>query len=245
MSRHSWLVPLAPPRHFLALLVWHHSEMLIRARPLLAAPCGMAMAALLSLSCSGSSPSDNDAENSAIAPDDTEESSQTPPPGRTTGDVCEDGTGDMFDDAFAAEGTLDEPAGIDIVTAEADLGAEGEGDLGVTFEVAGDVREVEDPLFTVFQGPPAELTSWELRLAGTDGDWMVELLTYQPDQRAEAAAEITVLDAAVDIADDGQRISAEIPAGQLPPVATLLWSFGSSATLDGNVVFDECSNLGT
>lgn len=192
------------------------------------------------VSCSGDSePDERDADGSEAAAQPVQTG-----PARTDGDECEDDVGDLSQNALELEGSLDEPAGVDLVGAEAELVGESPRDLRVRFEVAGDLGEAEEPVFTVFQGPPAELTSWEIRAVHSGDGWQVESITYEPEERALATARVAELDAPLEIGDDGRSIEFTVAADDLPPIATLLWAFGSSATTGDGVVFDDCSNLG-
>jgi hypothetical protein len=192
----------------------------------------LAAGLLLSLTaCSGSG---NDA------------STVTPPPNNgtvaptTRGDVCDDPTGDLGTDAKVAAGTLSEPAGIDLVRAEAELT---DTSLKVTYRTAGPVNLVEEPLFLMEQGVPGQDVSFELRASplGPGTPWTLRLITFRAGQ------EQSPITLPTPITVSGDTVSYEVSRRDLPPVATLIWQFGSTAgnpsDPDVTVVFDDCSSL--
>lgn len=157
----------------------------------------------------------------------------------TSGDACTDPVGDLST-AARVSGTLTEPSGVDLTGVEAVLD---EAALTVTFETVGDPTTATGPVFTVFQGPPAELGSWEIQLELGDEGWTGELTTYHPRDRLLTEGRRQPLLASVVV--EGTTTTATIPADALPPTATLLWGFGASATgADGDTVIDDCDTLG-
>lgn len=170
----------------------------------------------------------------------------TPPPGNgtvapaTKGDVCDDPAGDLGTDAKVAGGTLSEPAGIDLVRAEAELT---DTTLKVTYRTAGAVNLVPEPLFLMEQGVPGQDVSFELRASplGPGTPWTLRLITFRAGQEQSP---ITI---PTPITVSGDTVSYEVSRKDLPPVATLIWQFGSTAgnpeDPDTTVVFDDCSSL--
>ncbi len=173
----------------------------------------------------------------ACSNDDDGGSATTTSPGpvapMSTGDVCTDPTGDLGEDV-QAEGTLTEPAGVDLVEASAELTDAG---LEVRFETAGPVALAPQPEFFVFQGPPALPQSFEVQAArADDGSWSVRLVTYTS---GASTAEL-----AVPVTAEGTTVSFTIPTADVPPVGTLLWSFGARAVPEpGRSVLDDCDPL--
>jgi hypothetical protein len=160
----------------------------------------------------------------------------------TSGDSCSDPIGDLGTDA-TAEGVLTEPSGIDLVGAEAVLDGSG---VEVVFVVAGDPALAPVPVFTVFQGSPGDLTSWELQLRLAESGWQTELTTYQPGGQLVTEGERRTLPVTPSVVptDTGAEVSVQVPADLMPPTATLLWGFGSSSAAgDGITVFDDCDAM--
>lgn len=184
-------------------------------------------------------------------------------------EVCEDVLGDVADDEFVL-GTSSEPAGVDLLRAEAHLDEER---LDVVWTVAGDPAAAVDARYTVTQGRPGDPTSWTLSVeAGEDG-WDVVLFTTEQvdDPRGIVLTQEvpSVLDARPEVAptaDGGATVALSLPRAAVPPPATIAWLFGASAapvgeqaapvappgtTAEGaeveapepDDVFDDCSNL--
>jgi hypothetical protein len=151
----------------------------------------------------------------------------------STGDECLDPTGDLGEEV-RAEGTLTEPAGVDLVSASAQLTDRG---LEVRFETAGPVALAPRPEFFVFQGPPALPQSFEVQASRQDdGSWTVTLVTYADGPSTRPLA--------VPVTAEGQVVSYTIPSDDVPPVGTLYWAFGArSADEAGVTVLDDCDPL--
>ena len=150
------------------------------------------------------------------------------------GYTCPDPTGDLGT-KLTGTGTGTEPAGIDITTASAQV----EGDeLVVTFTMAGPVASVPGPFFDVLQGDvSAPQVTWELRAEPTSsGAWGIQLVTFKNGEaRQDLSAPVTI---------SGNTLSYRVPLSDIPPIATLQWSFGTSSTASNNsVVFDDCSSI--
>jgi len=159
-------------------------------------------------------------------------------PARTTGDVCIDPPGDLAKGALDVDGTLTEPAGIDLLRAEAALDG---GALELTFDTVGPIADAPTPTFFLFQGPPAQLTSFEVQIAMIGPDaWEVTLVTYLPGQ-GEVVVDNRVQTLDVPVTVEGTQLRVTLPAGVAPPVATLLWAFGSES--GGGDVIDDCSSF--
>ncbi|MCC5951786.1 MAG: hypothetical protein JJU45_06780 [Acidimicrobiia bacterium] len=157
---------------------------------------------------------------------------------------CVDEVGDLTADVRAEE-NLSEPAGVDLVLGEVEFLGEGEqpSDLWVRFELAGDVREVEEPVYLLFQGFPGQLTSWELQVQRDEDDWVLELVTYETDEgRVMARSTPERLDIEVALDPDGQGLEYQVPLQLLPPVVSV-WVFGTSGVYDGQTVIDDCETL--
>lgn len=181
--------------------------------------------------CSGSggdaSPPSTPANNGTLAP-------------TTKGDVCEDPRGDLGTDAKVAAGNLAEPAGIDLLRAEAALSDDS---LRVTYTTAGPVNLVDRPMFLMEQGVPGQDVSFELRAAplGPGSPWTLSLITFRAGQ------EQSPLTLPNPITVSGDTVSYEVARKDLPPISTLIWQFGSTSgnpdDPDVTVVFDDCSAL--
>jgi len=157
----------------------------------------------------------------------------SPPP---TGAACSDPAGDLATDSKNG-GALAEPAGIDIVHAESVLTPT---TLQVTFETVGAVNNAPVPTFIVGQGRAGNDVSFEIRAAPVgpppSPPWALTIATFRGgnEGRAPLAAPVTVKD---------NTVSFEIPLRDLPPVATLIWQFGSSSGEGDDATFDDCNNF--
>ena len=152
---------------------------------------------------------------------------------------CEDPTGDIGGDVKSA-GTLSQPAGIDIVVAEAKVDGN---DLAVTYTMAGDVSTAPMPLVDMLQGAVTAPTfSFELR-ARPGGDtpgspWELTLITFQ-EQGQEVPRTLST-----PVTVEGNTVSYRVALSDIPTIATLQWSFGASSTgADGNILIDDCNSL--
>jgi hypothetical protein len=185
------------------------------------------LALLAACSCSSSGGDDAGNVPSTIGSDDTFPESK--------GLLCTDPTGDISTDPKAV-GTMTEPAGIDIVTAEAKV----DGDvLAVTYTMNGPISLVPEPFFNLLQGDmSAPQYTFELRTEpAANGNWGLTLITFDTgtDARKQLTTPVTVT---------GNTLSYRVPLSQIPKIATLLWTFGVTATMpDGSVPFDDCSSL--
>ena len=189
-----------------------------------------AAACLVALSgCSGSSGGGSDVPNT-IGPQSSLAESK--------GFRCEDPKSDLGS-AVKGVGTASEPAGIDMVVAEAKVENDA---LVVTYQMAGDPNTAPQPFVDLLQGDiTAPDFSFELRgapIAGTPtgSPWGLTLITFKGgEQRKALATAVTV---------SGNTVSYQVPLADLPPIATLQWTFGTSSTsAGGTVVFDDCSSL--
>ncbi len=149
------------------------------------------------------------------------------------GDECNDPSGDLSDDPKGA-GTLTQPAGIDLVHAEAKVNDEL---LVVTFETAAPIESAANPAFFLQQGDTAQALSvtFEIR-AETDpsGQWKLRLITFNSNRERS-----TPLEVPINVA--GTKLSYSVPTKSLPTVATILWQFGSTGGVsDNNRVIDDC-----
>ncbi len=151
---------------------------------------------------------------------------------------CEDPKGDLGS-AIKGVGTVSEPAGIDIVVAEAKVDGTV---LAVTYEMAGDPNAAPSPFVDLLQGDiTAPDFSFELRGAPISGTavrapWGLTLITFKGGEQRRG------LDTAVTVS--GNTVSYSVPLAEIPPIATLQWTFGSSSTADnGTVIFDDCNSF--
>ena len=104
----------------------------------------------------------------------------TNPP--NTGAACDDDVGDLSRVATERGGTLKEPAGIDLIHAEARVTETG---LRVSFTTVGPIARRPDPEFRLGQGRPA---SWRAsscwpRPPSAGPGWALRLVTFRPDGR--------------------------------------------------------------
>ena len=156
----------------------------------------------------------------------------------SSGYRCVDPKGDIGS-AVKGVGTLSEPAGIDILVAEAKVDGDS---LVVTYKMAGDVSSPPSPFVSMLQGDvSAPAFSFELRAEpiadSTPGDpWGLTLVTFKDAEKR------TGLSTAVSAS--GDTITYRVPLASIPPIATLQWTFGSSSTAANNsVVFDDCNSF--
>ena len=186
-------------------------------------------------------------------------------------EVCADGPGDVAADAFVA-GTLTEPAGVDLLQAEAHLDPER---LEVTWTVVGDPAATVDARYTVTQGNPGDPTSWTVSVEAAEGGWDVVLFTTEQVDDPRGILLTREVPSALDAepvlavtGDGAHTVTLSLPRAALPPPATVAWLFGASAAPVGEVaepaapqgttpegaeveapepddVFDDCSNLFT
>ncbi len=157
----------------------------------------------------------------------------------TTGDGCDDPMGDIG--AVAGEtieqGTMSEPAGIDIVRADAKVT---DTTLDVEFEMAGPVEVVPNNGLVVAQGQPYQPASFEIRVAREAlGPFEVQHVSWETGDETRTLIAVTPT-------LEGNTISFSVPLGLLPPLANYL-AFGASADVGAplGVVFDECSSIAT
>jgi hypothetical protein len=162
-------------------------------------------------------------------------------PGGAQGDECTKAPGHLQGPDGAQN--LTEPAGIDIVRAEARV--EGE-QLVVRFVTAGPIESTLNPLFVVQQGDlSSELVmddSFELRATpgGPSGTWSVRLITFA-DHRERPASPLSV-----PVTVDGNELNYAVPLAALPTIVTRVWQFGSSAgASDDTRVTDTCEPFAT
>ncbi|HEY5155731.1 MAG TPA: hypothetical protein VIJ47_13405, partial [Acidimicrobiales bacterium] len=155
-----------------------------------------------------------------------------------TGFRCEDPKGDLGS-AIKGVGTGTEPAGIDMVVAEAKVDG---GALVVTYEMVGDPRLAPSPFVDLMQGDiTAPDFSFELRAAPIEGTtpgapWGLTLITFKgSEQRRALSTAVTV---------SGNTVTYRVPLADIPRIATLQWTFGASSTAEnGTVTFDDCNSL--
>lgn len=156
-------------------------------------------------------------------------------PDTPAGDACQDGTGDLLTDAEDTGRTRSDPAGIDIVSAAAELDDD---TLTIRFETLQPIESAPDATFYVQHGDliQSPSLSWELRIEESDaGAWVLQLITVPTVGRENE----TTLAVAPTV--EGTVATVTIPRADLPAVSSRLWSFGSSAGISAdNRVFDEC-----
>lgn len=154
----------------------------------------------------------------------------------TNGDVCDDPKADLSNDTQTGAAASADPAGVDLVKAEAHLT---DTTLQVKYTTAGPVDQAPDALFDLAQGVTGNESSFEIRAEqiGPGQPFGLTVITWKDksEQRSQLPFTVTVKD---------NVVSYEIPLKSLPTVSTLLWQFGSSSTAqDGTTIFDECSSL--
>jgi hypothetical protein len=159
----------------------------------------------------------------------------------THGYTCVDPKGDISLDPKSSAGKLTSPAGIDILTASAhQVGS----NLEVQLVTAAPITTAPGPLFDIELGDisVAPDQSFELRArpANADkpaGEWVVELHTFK--NGSESTTDLTT---AVHFV--GNTMSYSVPLSQLPPIVTLQWQFGTSASFaNGTTPFDDCNSF--
>ena len=174
-------------------------------------------------------------KDEAVVPNTLGPSSNLP---EATGFTCPDPTGDIGSD-LKAVGTRSDPAGIDIVTAAAQIDGDA---LAVTYTMAGPIMAAPSPFFVMLQGDgTAAQLSFDLRTepTGANGAWVLRLGTTPPGGGIETFA---TLSAPVTV--DGNVLRYRVPLTDIPPIATLGWNFGAASTAaDNSVLFDDCSSL--
>jgi hypothetical protein len=156
----------------------------------------------------------------------------------SSGYRCVDPKGDVGS-AIKGVGTLSEPAGIDILVAEAKVDGDS---LVVTYQMAGDANTPPSPFVSMLQGDvSAPAYSFELRaepIAGAaPGDpWGLTLVTFKDaEKRVGLNTAVTAT---------GNTITYRVPLTTIPPIATLQWTFGASSTsANNNVLFDDCNSF--
>lgn len=200
-------------------------------RRLLSTLLGVALLGGVAVGCSSSGPSAGDVP-STLGPTDTVPES--------TGFTCNDPKGDVIDSAKQTE-LLAEPAGIDLITAEAHI----DGDvLAVSFTTAGPISLAPEPFFSMLQGSlDAPAYSWEIRAQqNSQGEWQLVLTDFAPLAAAGGRAPESGLSAPVTVS--GNQLSYRVPLDTIPAVVTKQWNFGSSSTqADKTVRIDDCTSL--
>ncbi len=151
----------------------------------------------------------------------------------STGDRCDDPTGDLDVPAGVPAEAQPLLAGVDLVSGDATV----DGDvLAVRFETAGPVATVPTPTFVVAQGDPLQPFSFEIRLTRELDAWDVTLITW-PDAREKRQALSTPVSA------DGTTVAVDVPLDALPPIALSLQFGAASEVSPGVFVIDDCSSL--
>ncbi len=192
----------------------------------------VAVLAAIMTGCSCSSSGPDSSTPSTVGPGNTLPES--------TGFTCDDPKGDVIDAAKQTE-LLTEPAGIDLVKAEAHVDGDA---LAVTFTTAGPISLAPEPFFDLLQGAmSAPAYSWEIRAEQhAGGQWVLELTNFAPLASPGGQATTTGLSAQVTVS--GNTLSYRVPLNTIPAIATLQWNFGSSSTqADGSVRIDDCTSL--
>jgi hypothetical protein len=168
-----------------------------------------------------------------------------PPP--TDGARCTDPEGDISDSAQQVAGTLSEPAGVDLVAAEAVIS---DTDMTVTFTSAGSIAAAPEPIFYVSQGPSGLEASFELRIqpSASTGAWTVGLITWAEENGQVRESSPRALDVPVTV--EGEALSFRVPLTELPKIVTMVWQFGAAATrppapgtTTRKTVLDDCNNM--
>jgi hypothetical protein len=148
-----------------------------------------------------------------------------PPP--TDGANCTDPKGDISDSAQQVAGTLSEPAGVDLVAAEAAIS---DTDMTITFTSAGPIADAPEPIFYVSQGPSGLEASFELRIQpASTGAWTVGVITWA--EEAGGVRESAPRSLGVPVTVEGNELSFTVPLTELPKIVTMVWQFGASASL--------------
>lgn len=141
-------------------------------------------------------------------------------------EVCDDPVGDLSTLAVE-QGSLAEPAGVDLVRGEVHLDA---ASLRVVLVTNGDIASVPDPTLTLFQGPPGMQASWELRMAQASGVWSTTLITYAPGTGEILIDEVREQLPVAPVVE-GSTLTLDVPRDLVPPPLTLAWVFGASSTV--------------
>jgi hypothetical protein len=176
-------------------------------------------AALLISSCSSSS---------TVTP--------TPQPANT-GATCDDPAGDLTPAGFQGTGSLRDPAGIDIVHAEARVTDTG---LRVSFTTAGPVLSAPSPEFVLGQGQSGTPQAFELRAAPNgSGTWEVTLVTNTANPATKSIEEKRAV-LTVPVKVEGNQLSFEVPSKDVPKIATFIWAFGTTSGPEDASVIDYC-----
>lgn len=151
---------------------------------------------------------------------------------------CVDPKGDLSI-ALTGVGTLTEPAGVDMVVAEAKVDGD---NLVVTYQMAGDPVGAPQPFVTLLQGDIAAPDySFELRAEPISGSppgtpWGLTLVTFKGTEQRRALNTAVVV--------QGDTITYSVPLSDIPPIATLQWTFGSASTAaNKTVTFDDCNSF--
>ena len=160
----------------------------------------------------------------------------------TDGARCEDPTGDISAVASEVNGTLTEPAGIDLVSVTAEVS---DTELVVTYTTAGPIAAVGTPEFLLSQGVSGQAPSFELRAKPTSatGQFGLNLITWNKSGAGLAEAPARPIATAVTV--EGNTLRYAVALTDIPRIATLIWLFGASAQLPSNdFVLDDCNNMG-
>jgi len=151
---------------------------------------------------------------------------------------CEDPKGDLGT-TVKGVGTGTEPAGIDMVVAEAKVDDKV---MTVTYQMVGDPNAAPSPFVDLLQGDiTAPDFTFELRANPIAGEpagspWGLTLITFKGGEQRRG------LDTAVTVS--GNTVTYSVPLANLPPIATLQWTFGAASTAaDGKVTFDDCNSF--
>lgn len=149
----------------------------------------------------------------------------------STGDACTDPTGDL-DLPVGVSADTPGLSGVDLTQTSATV----EGDqLRISITTAGPIDQAPAATYVVAQGDPLGALSFELRMVhGSDG-WSSTLVTWPTGAEKREPVPVTPV-------VSGSTLTASIPTSSLPAVA-LAMQFGSSATVDGSIVVDDCSSL--
>lgn len=150
------------------------------------------------------------------------------------GDECNDPQGDLSD-SVRGTGTLSEPAGIDLLRAEAKVEAEL---LNVSYTTAAPIESVTNPVFFLQQGDTSQAlnVTFEVRAEKDQsaGGWKLRLITFTGNSERS-----TPLEATVNVVDN--KLTYSVPVKSLPQIATILWQFGSTGGVSSNNrLIDDC-----
>ncbi len=147
------------------------------------------------------------------------------------GDSCTDPSGDLDLPAGVSASTPG-LSGVDLVSASAKV----DGDqLAVSMTTAAPIDEAPAATYVVAQGDPLGQFSFELRMVhGADG-WTTTLITWP--NKVETRQKLAITPKV-----DGATLTMSVPLSSLPAIS-LAMQFGSSATVDGAIVVDDCSSL--